>query len=642
MAKMKSEPPVSELVPVPNSLVASAAVMGYDKIENLSRSSSQPWYQTAWNYYHSIGEYRYVCDWIGTGLSKAVLHATKKTRDGIKIETSGPAKEYIDRLFGDRDMQAEMQRLLGIHWTVTGDAYMVAHADTDPFGDGEDQWHIVAPHKLTKPNSPTDYYSISGKQIKIPQNQVACIRLWRQDPEDPEKAISPTQAVLSDLGEIARLTDHIAAQIDSRLAGAGILLLPNEITFPAPPVPDGAKLKQANTAVDLMQLINQAMAQSIRNRSDASAMVPIVITAPGEAIQYVKHLTFWSDLDEKALEMRTQAIRRLALGMDVPPEVLQGTSDSNHWSAWQADESAIKAHIEPLLKIITSSLAKGYLRPLLKSGAAHLNIAPIAQEELRLYSIGADTSELRLRPNRAKEAFELYDRGELNGGALLRETGFAPEEDGMNDESRKLWLLMKIAQGSPTPELVDAALRELGIDLQAEAPGGDTANEARPSPSLEDHPGVDIPDRERSERRRDARGAGNVPSANPETRRAGIPDDRAKLAAAVAVGSEQAIFRALERAGNRMRNKMGGKLSGVSAAETYLTFGAQASDLDFYLDDAWGDNVSALATHAGISKEVLKGALDGYCRILLTTQKPHTFTSLENHLSMSLRGVEAS
>lgn len=638
MARMKPEP-APEVAQV--SLVASAAVEGYDKFRNLSRSTNQPWYKLAWEYYHSIGEYRYVCDWIGNGLSKAVLHATKLAADGsLNIETTGPAKAFVERLMGDPDGQAEMQRLLGIHWTVTGDAYLVAHEDVDPFGDGGDVWHVVAPDKLKKPTSESDRYAINGKEIPLDQREVMCLRLWRPDPEDGQKAISPTQAVLSTLGEIARLTDHMAAQIDSRLAGAGILLVPSEITFPAPPTADGAQTRQANTAVDLMRLINQAMAQSIRDRADASAMVPIVITAPGEAIQHVQHLTFWSELDEKVLDMRNQAIKRLALGMDVPPEVLQGMSDSNHWSAWQADESAIKAHIEPLLKILTSSLAKGYLRPLLKSGMRGI-ADPVPQEELRLYSIGADTSELRLRPNRSKEAFELYDRGELNGAALRRETGFDPTVDGMDEEARKLWLLMKIAQGSPTPEFVEAALKELGIDLQVQRPeSAEPANEPRPTPSLEDHPNIDIPDPERSARRKQARERGDVPSSDVE--RASFDDERSRLAAAVAVGSEQAVFRALERAGNRMRNKMGGKLAGITAGDTYLTFGVQPGDLDFYLEDAWGDNISALAEHAGISKSALKDALDGYCRILLTTQKPHTFKSLEGHLKMALRGIEAA
>ena len=53
-------------------------------------------------------------------------------------------------------------------------------------------------------------------------------------------------------------------------------------------------------------------------------------------------MTFWTQLDEHAIELRSEAIRRLGLGMDMPPEVLQGSADSNHWAAWQADEAAIK------------------------------------------------------------------------------------------------------------------------------------------------------------------------------------------------------------------------------------------------------------------------------------------------------------
>ena len=49
--------------------------------------------------------------------------------------------------------------------------------------------------------------------------------------------------------------------------------------------------------------------------------------------------------------------------MDMPPEVLQGAGDANHWSAWQADESAIKAHTEPLLKLITTTISRQYLGP---------------------------------------------------------------------------------------------------------------------------------------------------------------------------------------------------------------------------------------------------------------------------------------
>lgn len=638
MARMpKAAEPVA-----PNTMIASAARIGGANLRNLSRRSTQAaWHTDAWMFYHTIGEFRYACDWAGAMLSKAILYPTIKNADGvIERVMTGPAVEYIDQLFADDDGRAEMLRQIGIHMSVTGDLYIVGYANPDPFGE-EEVWQVVAPHRITRPatDNPDEHYRINGEEINVPQNEVFCMRLWRPDPEDPEKSISPAAAVLNILGEIARLTDHVAAQVDSRLAGAGILLMPSEMQLPPPP-PDaeGIVRQSASNAEELMRQISFAMEKAIENRSSAAALVPIVITAPGDVIDKIQHMTFWSELSEQAMELRKEAIGRLALGMDIPPEVLQGVSEANHWSAWQADESAIKAHTEPLLKLVTAGLAQKYLRPLLTEDGEDMDgevIPGVPLNEVRRYSIGADTSEMRLRPNRSKEALELHDRGILKDEALVRETGFDPE-DMLDEEGLKTWLLRKMAQGSTTPELVEAANRQLGLDLPKISQPGEEGQEGRPTPSLEDHPVLDIPDREVGERRADARRRGNVPSSDV-ARRAASAETTNKLAAAVAVGSEQAIFRALERAGNRMRNKMGGKLEGIPARDTYLTFGAQPGDLDFYLDDAWGDNISALSEHAGVSKERLKGALDGYCRILLTTQKPHTFKGLESHLTMALR-----
>jgi hypothetical protein len=614
-----------------NALVASAARHNSATFAAIRRyQTGQEWHGTAWHFYHTIGEYRYGCDWKGAMLSKAILLATRKDPTTGNYETlfSGPAAMYMEDLFGDDDGRAEMLRLIGIHLEVTGKCYAVSYMDPDPFAGAEPVWRVVASTQLNRPTSETDYYRIEGDTIEVPPNKVVCIEIWRPDPENSKKPMSPSMAVLTSLGQIEAFDQHIAAQVDSRLAGAGIMLFPSEITFPTPPVPDGAEQRIANTADDLMAIIQHTMATALANRASPESKVPIIITAPAEAIADIHHIKFWSDLDEKVIEMRDKAIGRLALGMDIPPEVLKGTADSNHWSAWQSDESAIKAHAEPLLKIITAALAKEYLRRALKG--------EVPDEELRYYSIKADTSEMRLRPNRSKEAMELYDRGELTGKALLRETGF-DDDDALAGEELAQWYLKKVAQGQTTPDLVAAALKQLGVDLPVQAPTD--VHEARPTPSLEDHPEVGIPNRDISERRRESRDRGNVPSADI-ARRAEPTDDSSRMAAAVAVASEQAVFRALERAGNRMRNKMGGKLAGISAGETYLTFGIQPSELDYYLDDAWGDNVAALSMHLGYTKDQLKDALDGYCRVLLTTQRPHTFKALENHLTMALRVPE--
>jgi hypothetical protein len=618
MGRMKQK----ELAPAPTSLVASAARIrgGYHLGSSARNTTADAWHSEMWTHYRNIGEFRYACDWIGGMLSKAVIYGTVETVDGIERVEGGNVREYLMRLFGNADGRAEMFRLIGIHLSVTGECNIVAYPDTDPFGDGEDKWEIAASTKVTKPatEGPDGVWTVNGVQLNVPGDQVMCIRLWRQDPEEPQLSFSPGRAVIRTLRELHRLGEYVSAQIDSRLAGAGLLLMPDSMTLPPAPTEDGEepRLKSANNAEELMTILMEAMMASLDNRDHASAKVPIVITASAEAIAAVKHMTFWSELDEHAIELRKEAIGRLALGMDVPPEVLQGSSDSNHWSAWQADESAIKAHAEPLLKIITTALGTHYLRPLLKDDPE------FAGQRLGAYSVAADTSEMRLRPNRSKEALELYNLGELSGEALRRETGF-DERDKMSDEELATWLTRKVASGSTTPELVEAALKELGVKLTVVRPAEDVSRETqegRPAPSLKDHPTNDIPDQGISESRKQAREEGRVPSSDIER--------KASLYAAC----DQVVIRALERAGNKLKNKMGGLKVNCSAAELYQF---ASGDPEFLLDDAWGQ-VPLIAARAGFSTEALTAELEEYTVGLLTTHEPHTLEGLREFMTREI------
>jgi hypothetical protein len=601
--------------PPSNSLVASAARIGKSGQKNFTRiAESIAWQREAWRMYHIIGEFRYSCDFIGSMLSKAELFASVKKAGKRKAVKTGPAVEVMESLFTDDDGRAEMLRQTGIHMSVAGELYIVSYPNPDPFGESGDVWEIATPSELNKVEG--GRWRVNNKVLDIDPEDVLVIRVWRPDPEKPWLAISPAQAVLPILGEIYGLTQHVAAQIDSRLAGAGILLVPSEMTFPAPPPVEGQEQRVANDAEDLMRVLAEAMQASIQNREDASALVPIVIKAPAEAIAAIKHLTFWTELDEHAIELRNEAIRRLALGMDIPPEVLQGLSESNHWSAWAADESTIKAHAEPLLKLVTTALAQGYLRPLLSDENG------IAADALRSYSITADTSEMRLRPNRSKEALELYDRGELNGASLRRETGF-DDDDKQTDEDRILFYLRKIASGSTTPELVEAALRELGVELEAKPAQKAEGTEGRPAPSLDGHPVNDIPDNEISQRRREARDRGDVPSAMPEQR-----NDAAALIAA----TEQVVVRALERAGNKLKNRMQVK---TTCAATDIYKFVKSEDTEFLLDDAW-THVATIADRHRIPTPWLEGILNAYCTQLLREQKAHHFGAFSTYMETNL------
>ena len=550
--------------------------------------SARGWQDTAWSFYDTVGEYRYACDWVGNMISKATLFVAK---DGVRVEGSSPGVDYMYSLFGGPESQGQILREIGIHLTVAGENYVigVTHDDVE-------EWRVVAATELTVRAG--TYYA-SSKAIESDGDPFV-MRLWRPHPRKYREANSPSRAILSILAELDALTKRIFAEIDSRLAGAGVLLLPSEMTMPVTQTAaaDGALQSTATVADAFRESLQTAMMTAIADRENASAMVPIVATVPGEHVGQIKHLTFWSPLDEKSIELRTEAIRRLALGLDMPPEVLTGVADTNHWNAWQVEEAAIKAHAEPLLALVCESFTEGYLRPLLVQDG----MDPADADQ---YTVVADTSMLRLRPNRSKEAFELYDRMQLDGAALRRETGFDEADAPDNIELRELFL-RKVASGSTTPELVAAALKALGVPIGAV--GSTIGTEERPVPSLEGHPTQEPPEQ--------------IVASSP-------PSDDGLLGA-----SEVIVVRALERVGRRIQTQIRQRIPDVADADVYLRVPVNPNQLDSLLKNSF-DDISKYVGCRQVPADRLLTCLDTYCRALITESRAHDPQVLASYLAMT-------
>jgi len=529
------------------------------------------WQRTAWLWYDTIGEYRFACSWVGNLLSRAILYVTE---DG-ETTTNTDAIAAMQSLFGGVDGQREMLRQLGIQFTVAGEAYLVGEDGGEEPGD---KWWVVAASEISKTG---DIWKVGKKEVDDP----LIVRLWRPHPRVNNKPDSPSRAVLPILAEIDGLTKHVAAQIDSRLAGAGILLLPDGISFATTSTASGEGSGVTNELDPFLEELMETMMTAIKDRADASALVPILLQAPGEHLDKVRHVIFSTELDQQAIQLREEAIRRLALGMDMPPEVLTGTGEINPWGAWQVEEAAIKAHTEPLLHIITDSLTEGFLRPYLEG--------VMDEEDARRFTIVADTSAMRLRPNRSKEAIELYDRAMLSKEATVRENGF-DASDIMSDEEREQFFTEKVASGSTTPELVAEALRMLGLPFTVVPQETIEVQEARPTRSLLDHPENNPPDLE----------------------------DRRIISDEAAAVAEVVVFRALERAGNRIRSKYKDRISmgaeNVPPHTLYrFTRSLDQAEVDDVLMEAW----TCLASLPPIP--VTAAVLDEYTRGLIQSNKPH-------------------
>lgn len=565
----------------------------------------QDWQKEAWRFYDITGELRFAANYIANVLSRATLIAGKRTPSGTDedpTKTSPKAQAAMGALFGGREGQASMLSALGLHMTVAGEGYLVGRQDPDT---GKELWEIIGTQEMRNrgKNWFIDYGIQGMKQVPLQDDDVV-IRIWRSHPRRRIEADCPVRALLPVLTELEYLTRHIFAQVTSRLAGAGILFLPQSMKFPAPP----------QTSADMTELdafmatLGEAMLTPIKDPANPAALVPVTITIPDELVGKAAELMhFWSDLDEHAVDLRTEAIRRFALGMDLPPEIVLGTANTgsaaNHWTAWQIEEASIKVHIEPLLQLICDALTDGYLIP-----------ATGDPTDAVLY----DTSDIRLRPDRSKEALELFDRGQLDGNALRRENGF-DETDAMDAASLREWLLRKVASGSTTPDQVAAALHELGVQLST---GGSTPTQERPTPSLEGHPQRSLP--EPPVRQGPAPGR----SASPRIRR---PTGRPSLRPEAVAASEALVFRALERAGNRIRSTAGVRVPNVAANETYLYVRTAPTQVGKLLEDAWSCAPRVLD---GFADDVpaMVSCLDNYCRSLLVGQTPHTRDALTTWL----------
>ena len=570
------------------------------------RSRDRSWQSDLWDYYDVVPEYRFGCDWVGNLLSRAKLYVAGP--DGAETENKH-ALDALASLFDGPEGQEEMLRLLGVNFTVAGEAWLFGVE-----GKNGDEWQVAAASEVYE----------EGQKLKVegdvlPEGALG-IRLWKAHPRISTEPNSPSRAVMPVLNQIVTLSKVIDAQANSRLTGNGILFIPQEIELPAIPMTmndgDGetTSLQAMDAAASVTAQLIKIAKMAIQDRDSAAAQIPLIIAAEGQYLEKIQHIDLWSKFDEAVREIIVGLIDRLAIGMDMPPEVIKGTGDMNHWGAWSVEEAAIKAHTEPLLGVITASLTTGYLRPYLEGMGV-----PDAEK----YSFEADTSALRLRPNRSKEALELYDRGALARKTLLVENGFDPEIDLMDEKEYKTWLLQKIASGSTTPDQVAMAARLLTqVDLPGTADEGQITQEARPTRSLAEHP----------ERR--------APLEEETTTAPGVQASATApfVVDGLVLAAEQMVYRALERAGNRLKTRMGGRNVGTDAAELYMSVASvSAKEADELLADAWA---AVDRFDYPIDKERLRATLNEFTFMLLCMQKPYRRDALARHLLLEMDDAE--
>jgi hypothetical protein len=430
----------------------------------------ESWQRELWDYYDSMGEFGYAVTWRSNMISRVRLRAAKRETgaDEPAIADSGRPAELVADLNDHVNNQSEMMATLSTMLDIPGEGWLIGETRSD-----HNRWQIRSNDEIRRSNSGAATQLRPGFQIidessslgtmewrdLAPESYV--VRIWRPHKRFRHLAYSPAKAARGAMRELELVNRHIQAQYLSRLASAGIIIFPDEITFPV------SEEFQDEPDPFVREWIETAK-RAIETPGTAAAVVPIPIRVPGEYIDRIKHVDFTMKIDEKIIEKRDSARRNLATMINVPTELLFDAGSLNHWGLWQLEESAIKIFISPDVEIMVNGLTNGYLHPMLRAEGV---------EDWEDWCVWYDASEITTRPDKSANILKAYDRFEVTGKTLRREIGLN-EDDAPTDTELETLVLKKLATN---PQIGFLAIHELtGMkvpDMTMGQPGPDVVGE---------------------------------------------------------------------------------------------------------------------------------------------------------------------
>lgn len=442
--------------PAPPSALTAAAAPVKEPSTKLLRDT-ESWQEEAWQFYDDLGEFRYGVEWVSAMLSRVRLYAARlePSEDEPVRAEAGPAVDLMTTLSGGVAGQAQLMAGIATQLAVPGEGYLVGEVV-----GGVERWSVRSTDEV---RAARGHYEVvdehaagSGTQWRPLGADSLVTRVWRPHKRFHYMADSPARAARRTMRELELVNRHIQAQYLSRLASAGLLVIPDEVTFPT-------REEFADAPDPFVAEWIEIAAEAISKPGTASAVVPIPMKIPGEYVDKVRHVDFTLQLDDKILDKRDSAIKRLATQLNLPAEVLLGMGDVNHWGAWQLESGALKTNIAPEAELICQALTTGYLQPRLKASGV---------QDWANWVVWYDMSELTLQPDRSDDAIQLYDRLEIDGAALRRETGFdeadAPSEDELEEQALKV--LLRTQPQAALTALARLLGEELDVEPTEEAP----------------------------------------------------------------------------------------------------------------------------------------------------------------------------
>ena len=546
--------------PARRAVTASARVLELTPRPDARQTTIPAWQEQAWTFFDQIGEVRYGARYYGNSLSRLRLFVgwrESASEPVVPIDPEDPptglprdqyllAQSVIARLHSTDGSVSELLRAFGVNLFVSGEGYLVGRIDPET---GRERWDYLSVSQVVWHESRWKLRESAGdtpdRFVSLDPEQDVVIRVWQPHPRFANEADAPMRAVLTVCEELLLLSQNVRASALSRIP-AGILVIPDTALEGGPDDLDSSGVDGASRADRTMSDLVDHFITPISDPGSASAVVPYLLALDPADVDKVKLIETSRSVDEVAAAQRAELLVRLANGVDLPPEVLTGISNTNHWNAWLIDEQSFRCHMAPAAQLFCSALTEGLVWPTIS--ASGLTPDP------RLV-VGFDAADLVGHPDRKENAKDGHTAFVISDESYRRALGFGDEDAPDEDEYRR-----RVARAQGTQALAPVAVGEIDsvVESLRVATGQIAAGETEGAEGAE----VVV----------DESGSGDEPSEvvtgpPPEpVVAAGTPDadrfgdlvgkiDRALVDRLEALASAS-LRRALERAGARLRSRV--------------------------------------------------------------------------------------
>lgn len=520
-----------------DGLTAAATRIDAPERPNMRRLA-QAWQQLALAYYDAIPEIHYCGNFYARSMQNVRFFVGERDADGeIKPSKDEKAIELLNRVQDPGGGRRQMTSRYGQLAFITGESLLMWSEETD---EEEEIWEIVSPDEL-RPDGADGYVrfrapALGGTNVRATADSVwepvpgtsIVYRMWTPHPRYSWLADAPMRGVLDICKELLTLTQAVNAMAISHAARAGILLVPDELDFVSLLVGED---EDPNVNV-FQKTLTKALTAAVADPSAPEALSPLVVTGKAEFLHpdVFRKLALHDEREKYPEEnLRAECIRRIALGVDMPPEELLGKADVNHWTSWEISEDAWR-HVEPIAWGFADSLASSYLRRTARKEGI---------KNWQRLCIGVDESGAVVKPDRGASASEVAKQGGIKLEALRGAHDFT-DGDKMDNEEYQTWLAVQLNDPDLLP---DKWKPQSYVDAKQQAADAKAAQ-------AQQIPGQ-APDGAQNSQATNE----DIPRAEPQNAQP-PPKNGAAVTAAVdqMVGAaEMAVIRAREKAGSRLK-----------------------------------------------------------------------------------------